>query len=141
MKVKDIMTKDPAVCMPDTSLRDVAMLMVDRDCGEIPVVESSETPRLVGVVTDRDIVVRAVARGMSPLEMTAADVMTSPALTVTPDTRVEECAEALADRRVRRMPVIDDDGVCQGIVSQADIAQHAPGKVTAKVVRTVSEPI
>ena len=141
MKVKDIMTKDPAVCMPDTSLRDVAMLMVDRDCGEIPVVESSETPRLVGVVTDRDIVVRAVARGMSPLEMTAADVMTSPALTVTPDTRVEECAEALADRRVRRMPVIDDDGVCQGIVSQADIAQHAPGKLTAKVVRTVSEPI
>jgi len=141
MKVKDIMTKDPAVCMPDTSLRDVAMLMVDRDCGEIPVVESSENPRLVGVVTDRDIVVRAVARGMSPLEMTAADVMTSPALTVTPDTRVEECAEALADRRVRRMPVIDDDGVCQGIVSQADIAQHAPGKVTAKVVRTASEPI
>jgi CBS domain-containing protein len=141
MKVKDIMTKDPAVCMPDTSLRDVALMMVDQDCGQIPVIESTLRPRPIGVVTDRDIIVRAVARGMNPIDMTAADVMTSPALTVTPETGVEECAETLADRRVRRMPVIDDDGVCQGIVSQADIAQHAPGKLTAKVVRTVSEPM
>jgi len=135
------MTKDPAMCVPDTPLNEVALMMVDRDCGEIPVIESAVSSRLVGVVTDRDIVVRAVARGMNPLEMTAEDVMTSPALTVTLDTRVEECAEALADRRVRRMPVIDDDGACQGIVSQADIAQHASGKLTAKVVRTVSEPL
>jgi len=141
MKVKEIMTKDPAVCKPDTPLRDVAILMVDRDCGQIPVIESSETQRPIGVVTDRTIIVRAVARGMNPLHLTAADVMTSPALTVTPETPVEDCAEALADRRVRRMPVISADGVCQGIVSQADIAQHAPGKLTAKVVRTVSEPI
>ena len=141
MKVKDIMTRNPAVCQPDTLLHDVALLMVDRDCGEIPVVESDVSPRPIGVVTDRDIVVRAVARGMNPLEMTAADVMTSPALTVTLDTRADECAEVLADRRVRRVPVINDDGFCQGMVSQADIAQHASGKLTARVVRTVSEPM
>ena len=85
--------------------------------------------------------VRAVARGMNPLDMTARDVMTSPAVTVTPDTKVEDCADTLADKRVRRVPVVDDDGACSGMISQADLAQHAPEKLTSKVLRTVSEPI
>ncbi|HET9328128.1 MAG TPA: CBS domain-containing protein [Candidatus Eisenbacteria bacterium] len=141
MKVKDIMTSNPAVCTPDTMLPEVARMMVDRDCGQIPVIESGASPRPVGVVTDRDIIVRAVARGMNPLGMTARDVMTSPAVTVTPDTKLEDFAGALAQKRVRRMPVVDDAGSCTGMASQADIAQHAPEKLTAKVVRTVSEPI
>ena len=141
MKVKDIMTKDPAVCTPETLLPQVARMMVERDCGQIPVIESSSDPRPVGVVTDRDIIVRALARGMNPIGMTAREVMTSPAVTVTPDTKVEECADTLADKRVRRMPVVDDAGACSGMVSQADIAQHAPERLTAKVVRSVSEPI
>ncbi|TMQ70751.1 MAG: CBS domain-containing protein [Candidatus Eisenbacteria bacterium] len=141
MKVKDIMTKDPAVCTPDTMLQVVALMMVDHDCGQIPVIESNSNARPVGVVTDRDIIVRAVARGMNPLDMTARDVMTSPAVTVTPDTKVEDCADTLADKRVRRVPVVDDDGACSGMISQADLAQHAPEKLTSKVLRTVSEPI
>jgi len=92
-------------------------------------------------VTDRDIIVRAVARGMNPIGMTARDVMTSPAMTVTPDTKVEDVAGAFAQKRVRRMPVVDDEGTCSGMISQADLAQHAPEKLTAKVVRTVSEPV
>jgi CBS domain-containing protein len=141
MKVKDIMTKDPAVCTPDTMLPEVARMMADRDCGQIPVIESSASPRPVGVVTDRDIIIRAVARGMNPLDLTARDVMTSPAVTVTPDDKVEDVADTLSNKRVRRVPVVDDDGELFGMVSQADIAQHAPDKLTGRVVRTVSEPI
>jgi len=141
MKVKDIMTKDPACCMPDSKLPDVARLMADRDCGGIPVVEDMRTMRPVGVVTDRDIIVRAVAEGKNPLVMTAREVMSSPAVTVTPDTKVDDACRTLADKRLRRLPVVDEGGYCSGIISQADIAKHAPEKLTAKVVQAVSEPV
>src|SRR5687767_6990770 len=85
MKVSDIMTKDPACCEPETSLQEVAKLMLVNDCGEIPVVDSQRTMRPVGVVTDRDIVIRCVAEGKNPLEADAGDVMSSPVVTVTPE--------------------------------------------------------
>jgi len=141
MNVRDIMTKDPACCVPDSKLSEVARLMVDHDCGQIPVIENQSTGKPVGVVTDRDIIIRAIAQGKNPLDMTARDVMSSPAVTVTPDTRVEDCCQTLEDKQVRRVPVIDDRGRCCGMVSQADIAQHAPEKMTAEVVRTVSQPV
>ncbi len=141
MKVKDIMTRNPACCTPESSLSDVARLMVDRDCGEIPVVESQDSMRPLGVVTDRDIVIRAIAQGKNPTGMTARDVMTSPAVTVTPDTSVEDCCKTLESRKVRRVPVVDARGGCCGMVSQADVAKHASEKMTAGVVRTVSEPL
>jgi len=141
MNVRDIMTKDPACCVPDSKLSEVARLMVDHDCGQIPVIENQSTGKPVGVVTDRDIIIRAIAKGKNPLDMTARDVMSSPAVTVTPDTRVEDCCQTLEDKQVRRVPVIDDRGRCCGMVSQADIAQHAPEKMTAEVVRTVSQPV
>ena len=68
MNVEDIMTRNPVCCTPDSGLRDVAQMMVDCDCGEIPVVESFESLIPVGVITDRDIVCRVVAKGMNPLE-------------------------------------------------------------------------
>ena len=78
MKVNDVMTQEPACCTPETPLRDVAKMMVESDCGEIPVVDSQRTMRPVGVVTDRDIVVRCVAAGKNPLEAEAEDCMSSP---------------------------------------------------------------
>lgn len=141
MNVRDIMTKDPACCMPESKLSEVARMMVERDCGQIPVVESASSMRPVGVVTDRDIIIRAVARGKNPLDLTARDVMTSPAVTVTPEITLEDCCETLESMQVRRVPVVDDDGACAGMVSQADIAQYAPKKLTAHVVRSVSQPV
>ena len=141
MNVRDIMTKDPACCMPDSKLSEVARLMVDHDCGQIPVLENQNTGKPVGVVTDRDIIIRAIAKGKNPLDMTARDVMSSPAVTVTPDTRIEDCCQTLENKQVRRVPVIDERGRCCGMVSQADIAQHATEKMTAEVVRTVSQPV
>jgi CBS domain-containing protein len=140
MRVEEIMSKDPACCAPETKLTEVARMMADRDVGQIPVLDA-KTRHPLGVVTDRDITVRAVARGRNPGELTAREVMSSPAVTTTPDARIEDACRALEDRRFRRMPVVAHDGSCCGMLSQADIAQHASERMTAEVVRKVSQPM
>jgi CBS domain-containing protein len=138
MKVSDVMTKDPACCTPETELQEVARLMVEHDCGEIPVVDGKRTLRPVGVVTDRDIVVRCVAEGQNPLEFEAGDIMSSPVVTVTPDMTVKEVGDIMEEHQLRRVPVVDEAGTISGIVAQADIALHAPAPEVAEVVREVS---
>ena len=140
MQVKEIMTADPACCTAKTTLQEVAQMMIDHDCGEIPVVENTDSNMPIGVITDRDIVCRTVARGLNPLDLTAGDCMTTPCVTVTPDMSVEECCRILEDNRIRRVPVVDAGGCCCGIVSVADIALHAKKNTTAEVVKEVSEP-
>jgi CBS domain-containing protein len=138
MKVSDIMTKDPACCEPETSLQEVGKLMLVNDCGEIPVVDSQRTMRPVGVVTDRDIVIRCVAEGKNPLEADAGDVMSSPVVTVTPEMDLDEVGDMMEEHQVRRIPVVDEAGAICGIVAQADIARHAHPREVAEVVREVS---
>jgi len=138
MQVKDIMTRDPACCTPDANLQEVARLMVECDCGEIPVVENRQSMKPVGVVTDRDICCRTVAEGKNPLEMTAGDCMSSPCVTVKPEMSVEDCCQVMEENQIRRVLVVDENGACCGIVAQADIARHAPKQETAEVVKEVS---
>lgn len=138
MKVSEIMTRNPACCTPETGLQDVAGLMVENDCGEIPVVDSKRTMRPVGVVTDRDIVVRCVAESQNPLEFEAGDIMSSPVVTVTPETTLEDVGNLMEEHQLRRVPVVDEGGAVCGIVAQADLAQHAPPREVAEVVREVS---
>ena len=140
MQVKEVMTVNPACCTPDTPLPEVARLMVEHDCGEIPVVQNETKKIPVGVVTDRDIVCRTVAKDRNPLDLTAADCMTRPVVTVTPDTSVEDCCQIMEDKRVRRVPVVDDTGACCGIVALADIARDTAKSVAGNVVKEVSEP-
>jgi CBS domain-containing protein len=122
MTARDLMTSDPECCLPDTNLREVAQMMVEFNCGEIPVVNNGTDKRPIGVVTDRDIVCRAVAKGKNPLDMTARDCMTSPCVTVTENASAEECCSMLEENKIRRLPVVDDCGRCSGIISQADLA-------------------
>ena len=136
MEARDVMTADPACCSPSDTVKDAATLMVDNDCGEIPVVD--ETGALVGVVTDRDIACRCVAEGKSA-DTRVEDVMSQSPVTVTADTSVDDCCKKMEDNQVRRLPVVDDEGKCCGIVSQADIALHADKKETGDLVREVSE--
>lgn len=138
MKVKDVMSKNAACCGSDTPLQDVAAMMVECDCGEIPVADARG--HLLGVVTDRDIVCRTVAQGRNPLDLTAGDAMTSPAITVEPDLTVKDCCDVLERNQIRRVPVVDAAGSCIGIVSLADIAREASGRKTAEVVKEVSRP-
>src|SRR5262245_33337516 len=138
MYVKNIMTRNVACCTPAARLSDVARIMEREDCGALPVVEDHAALRLVGVVTDRDIVCRVLARGRNPLEATAGDCMTSPAVSVTPDMLIDDCCRIMEERQVRRVPVVDESGACCGIVSQADIVKHVPKHQAAQVVRDVS---
>ncbi|HKP71286.1 MAG TPA: CBS domain-containing protein [Pyrinomonadaceae bacterium] len=136
MTVAEIMTKDPACCSPDTSLREVAKMMVDNDCGCIPIVEDGEP---IGTITDRDIAVRTVAEGKNPLDLTASDAMTPNVVSVKTDCSLEECCQVMEDHQIRRVLVVDDAGVCCGIIAQADIAAAAPPKDVAEVVQEVSK--
>jgi len=138
MKVKEIMSKDPACCTRESSLQDVAILMLEHDCGEIPVVDNMQSKRPVGVVTDRDITIRTVALGKTPLELRARDCMSSPAVTVTPETTVDDCCTLMEENQLRRVPVVDESGCCCGIVSQADIARNASKKDAGELVKDVS---
>jgi CBS domain-containing protein len=140
MKVEAIMTKNPACCTPETSLRDVSQMMMDNDCGCIPVVESKKHPKLVGVITDRDIVGRSVAQGRNPLDLTAVDCMTRPVVTTTPQTTVQDCCRVMEENQIRRIMVVDGQGHCQGIVAQADIAMKASEETTGQVVQEISQP-
>lgn len=140
MQVKDMMTKDPACCTSDTSLPEVARMMVDNDCGEIPVVDNNSSRRPIGVVTDRDIVCRAVATGLNPLDLTAANCMSQPIVTVTADMSLEECCRLMEEKLIRRVPVVDDRGSISGIVALADIALSTGKNVAGEIVKEVSEP-
>jgi CBS domain-containing protein len=138
MNVSEIMSADFASCTPATTLRDVAVMMVERDCGEIPVCDELGKP--VGVVTDRDIVCRVVAKGRNPLEANAADCMSSVVITTTPETLVDDCARLMEQYQVRRLPVVDQDGSCCGMIAQSDLARKGPRETAAEVVQKVSEP-
>ena len=139
MKVKEIMTRNPAVCTPETSIQDVAHTMVGRDCGATPVVRS-ESGSLIGIITDRDIVVRAVAEGRNPLSLTASACMTSPAISIGEDASVDDCTELMEAKQIRRVPVVDAAGALVGIVAQADIARCSSRKDAGELVRDVSAP-
>ncbi|MFA5910921.1 MAG: CBS domain-containing protein [Vicinamibacterales bacterium] len=133
---KDVMTTDPQCCTAETPLNDVAKLMVECDCGEIPVIDAAK--RLVGVVTDRDIVCRIVAKGKNPSAMTAADCMSQPVVSVHSDTSVDEVLSTMEAKQIRRVPVIDAAGRVCGIIALADVAFSESKSEVGELVREVS---
>jgi CBS domain-containing protein len=133
---RDVMTPNPAVCTTHMTLDQVARMMVQNDCGEIPVIDSAERP--IGVVTDRDIVCRAVADGKNPAAHTAEQVMSQPVVTVRTDTPIEEVVITMEKHQIRRVPVVDEQGCCAGIISTADVAWVEPEREVAELVREVS---
>ena len=136
--VTSVMTANPACATAETPLREVARLMIENDCGEIPVVDTQGIP--VGVVTDRDITVRIVAEGRDTMGATASDAMSAPVRTVREDSSLKEATELMEAAKIRRVPVVDAQGKLTGIVSVADIALAGKDGQTAKVVKEVSEP-
>ena len=140
MKVDDIMTRNPACCTPESTLYAVARLMIEHDCGVVPVVKNQQTRILVGIITDRDITCRAVARAEHPQQAVVGDRMSYPVFTVHPDTSLEDCCRIMEINRIRRVVVVDEMQACVGIVSLADVATWAPNLLTAEVIRAVSQP-
>ena len=133
---RDVMTSDPACCSPNTTLDLVAKMMVQNDCGEIPIVDTANRP--IGVVTDRDIVTRVVAEGKNPSGHTAESCMTTRIVTVRTDAPLNDVIATMEEHRIRRVPVVDADGCCSGIISQADIAAVATPHKTSQLVGDIS---
>jgi len=133
---RDVMTADPACCSPETSLDLVAKMMVQNNCGEIPVIDTADRP--IGVVTDRDIVCRVVAEGKNPAAYTAETCMSSGVVTVRADATLDEVIKTMETHQVRRVPVVDERGCCSGIISQADIAMTESPRRTSELVSEIS---
>jgi CBS domain-containing protein len=137
MKVQEVMTAQPQCCMAEDTLQRAAQFMVDCDCGEIPVVDKERKP--IGVITDRDITCRAVAKGLNTAQMTVSDVMTSPVVCVRPEDDLEECCRLMEQKQIRRVPVVDEQGACCGIISLADIAEQLGEQNSGRILRDVSQ--
>ena len=139
MDVRSVMTQSPVVATGSTHLKEVARMMLDNDVGEIPIVDGDAKP--IGVVTDRDIVIRLVAYGQDPTQVRAEDCMTSPAITLEQDADLKECAELMVRGRIRRVPIVDAQGRVCGIVALADLERRTDTRsLKADVSRHVSQP-
>lgn len=135
MRVSEIMTQNVKTATSSQSLSDVAAMMRDGDMGAVPVVDDG---RFVGIVTDRDIVVRGIAIGSTPDSPIGA-VMTTELFTVTPEDFVFEAVRLMGDKQVRRVPVVKADGSLAGIISMADIAlEMEDGQAIAETLEEIS---
>jgi CBS domain-containing protein len=135
-QIRDLMTENPSTCEPNMTVTDVAKVMARENVGPIPVVEGG---RLVGLVTDRDLVVRVLAEGRDPEKTTVGEVATSSIETVSPEADLDEALRIMAGNQVRRLPVVEGDRLV-GIVAQADVARHAEEVKTGEVVEEISKP-
>ena len=141
MKAQEIMTRNPKTVTPESKLTDAARLMKVGDVGIIPVVESSGSRKLVGVVTDRDIAVRHVAEGHGSADCPVREAMSSNLVTARTDDDIEQVMETMGREQLRRIPVVDERGELVGIVAQADIAREAHDeKRVEDTIEKISRP-
>lgn len=144
MRARDIMTKKPNCCTVNQTARDAALVMRDRDCGVVPVVDDGG--RVVGIVTDRDLTVRGIAAGRD-VNTRLGDLMTASVECCGQDDDLRDVEQKMAELQVRRIPIVDAGGRCLGIISQADIARAASiddgvvtGEEVALVIEQISQP-
>ena len=133
--IRDVMTQNPRTVSNGDSVTDAARRMRDEDAGVVPIVDGD---RLVGVLTDRDIVLRVVADGRDPSSARVEEIASENLVTIDPDQGLDEAMRLMAKHQVRRLPVCEEDGRLIGIVAQADIAKHAGAKRTGEVVEQIS---
>ena len=139
-KCRNVMTKDLVTATPEDTIVDVAQLMKNEDIGPVLVVDNNDSKTLVGIITDRDIVLKVIADGQDPRTTRVGEVMSKKLITCRPDDDVDVAIKAMAQFQLRRIPVVEDNMKLVGIISQADVATrlHEPKK-TAEVVKEISE--
>lgn len=138
MTCAEVMTPSPTACQPQHTAIEAAELMRREDCGLVPVI--SEHGKLIGVLTDRDIVIKVVAEGRDPRNTAVSEVMSTDLVTCLPQETIETVMEQMATRQVRRIPIVERDGSLVGIVAQADIATRlGKDNATGQVVQAISE--
>lgn len=136
MKVRDAMTGDVCLTDPDRSIRDAARMMADQDIGALPV---GENDRLVGMITDRDIAVRAVARGLGA-DTKIRDVMSQEVMYCFEDEDLDDAAQNMGDIKVRRLPVLNRDKRLVGIIAISDLTRREDAKHVGQAIADISAP-
>jgi CBS domain-containing protein len=137
MKVRDLMTRELETVAPQATLHEAAQIMARLDVGVLPTVEEG---RLVGIITDRDIAVRAVALSRDPNVTTVRETMSPGVKFIFDDDNVDDAAEVMADLQVRRLPVVDRENRVVGIVSLADIARERRPSKAGEALQGISRP-
>jgi CBS domain-containing protein len=138
MKLREIMSDNVEVIYPDDTLQTAAEKMRDRDIGFLPVCDGE---RLIGVLTDRDLITRALADGLEVKAMLGRDLVTSPAIYCFDDQSVDEAAKLMHDNQIRRLVVLSRDKQMVGVISLGDLAMTADDKLSGDVLQSVSEPM
>jgi CBS domain-containing protein len=136
MKVSEVMTRDVQTIRPDQRVQEAASFMLSADAGSIPVTDGD---RLIGMITDRDIAVRGVAKGYGP-DTPVRELMTDELICVREDDDVDDVASKMSEAQVRRFPVIDDQERLCGIVSLGDLSREADEDAASEALEGVSEP-
>ena len=142
MRVKNMMTKDPKFCVPADTAQHAAGLMRDEHAGIVPVVESAQSLRIVGVVTDRDLCMNVVAEGRDPRAVPVEECMTAKVVTCTSNDSVDRVTELMRENQIRRVPVVNEQHELLGIVALADVVERATPKATQtlETLKKVSAP-
>jgi CBS domain-containing protein len=140
MKISDIMTPNPECVTPDDNLVEAAKIMEKLDVGFIPVVESRDTRKAIGVLTDRDIAIRAVAQGRDPNEVTVKDVMTEDLVCLGEDEHTDRAHELMEENQLHRVLVCDEQGSVIGVVAMADIARAVDEQRIGHTTKSISQP-
>ena len=134
-KVHEVMTDNPRCVTPETPVSEAARLMKSEDVGSLPILEGD---KVTGVITDRDIVIRAVAEEKDPRGMPVREVASRELVTIRPDEDLSEALKLMASYQVRRLPVVDEDNTLVGVLAQADIAMEGKEKDLAHMVEDIS---
>jgi len=137
----DVMTANPACCTAMDTVDKVAQVMRDQDVGAVPIVENQQMKKLIGIVTDRDLAMKVVAEGRDSRLTRVQDVMTRNLMTCRPQDDLQNALDTMAQMQVRRIPVVDNNGMIVGIIAQADVATRVEDpRKTAEVVEEISQP-
>ncbi|MBZ5524499.1 MAG: CBS domain-containing protein [Acidobacteriia bacterium] len=140
MTVENIMTKEPQCCSPEDTVQVVAQLMKKLDVGAIPVIADQVSKRLVGIITDRDLCITAMAEGKDPRTTKIAPYFTKTVVTCMPGDTLEVCEQKMKLNKIRRILVVDAQYKCLGIVVQADLARVEKPEAFRELVAEISKP-
>lgn len=141
-KCRDIMTKDPAFCQASDTASIAAKLMKKHNIGALPVVANLRARKLVGILTDRDLVMKILAVGADPHATTVNEIMSRPVITCSPDDDYQVALDLMERHQIKRIPALDHSGRAVGMISQADIALRIPDPTTtADVIRSIAQPV
>jgi CBS domain-containing protein len=141
MKVREAMTPNPVCCVPTDTAQKAAQVLCDNHIGSVPVVTDQQSRQLVGIITDRDLCCAIVADGLDPKTTVIARYISTDLITCRDGENLDKCEQAMQQHQVRRIPVVDGEGRCIGIISQADVALKDKPEKISKIVAEISRKL